>query len=296
MSKFLSEKKNKNILGIICIIASAVCFSLMNLFIRLSGEMPVLQKCFFRNIVALIIAVIALARKKQPIVIGEGNLKYLLLRAVGGTVGLMCNFYAIDHMAISDASILNKLSPFFAIIFSAFILKEVADRLEWLSVFIAFAGALLVVKPTFSMEIVPAVAGLIGGCAAGFAYTYVRKLGQRGENSMIIVFFFSAFSSCCILPFMLFSFTPIEPVQWLFLILTGASAAAGQIFITKAYSFAPAKEISVYDFSIVIFSAVWGILFLNQTPDVLSLIGYVIIITTAIIKWWYTIRKNEQEC
>jgi len=278
-------------MGILCIVASAFCFSLMSLFIRLSGDVPVIQKCFFRNAVALLIAFMAMLRAGQPFRIGKGNLKYLLFRAVAGTVGLLCNFYAIDHLAISDASILNKLSPFFAIIFSALLLKEVAGRYEWLAVFVAFAGALFVVKPSFHLEAMPAFIGVLGGCGAGLAYTFVRCLGQRGENSMVIVLFFSGFSTLCMLPNLLLHYAPMSLPQWVFLWLTGVAAAGGQLFITKAYSYAPAKEISVYDFSNVVFSALWGFLFLGQIPDWMSILGYLIIIGTAVAKWYYEAHR-----
>ncbi|MBQ3939786.1 MAG: DMT family transporter [Oscillospiraceae bacterium] len=257
----------------------------MNLFIRLTGDVPTLQKCFFRNFFALLIAGSSLIRTKTPLRIGKGNLKYLLLRSVAGGLGMVCNFYAVDHMAISDASMLNKLSPFFAIIFSYFLLHEKASVKEWLAVIIAFGGAMLVAKPSFGMVFLPALAGIAGGFGAGLAYANVRKLGMRGENSMIIVAFFSGFTTLMLLPNLLLRYVPMTPRQWLFLVLTGIAAAGGQIFITRAYACAPAKEISVYDFSIVIFAAIFGFLFLHQRPDWLSIAGYVIIIGTAVLKW-----------
>jgi drug/metabolite transporter (DMT)-like permease len=291
----MKEQKTTNhlLMGIICIIISAFCFSLMSLFIRLSGDVPVIQKCFFRNAVAFVIALIAMIRAKTPVRIGKGNLKYLLIRSIAGTLGMLLNFYAVDHLPISDASILNKLSPFFAIIFSVFVLKEVANKYEWFAVVVAFVGALFVVKPSFNLEVIPALAGVLGGCGAGLAYTYVRKLGQRGENGMMIVLFFSGFSTFSLLPYLILHFTPMTLQQWIYLWLTGAAAAGGQVFITKAYAYAPAKEISVYDFSNVVFSAIWGILFLGQMPDRLSIIGYIIIIGTAVIKWWFSMRAKD---
>ncbi len=283
-------KIQKKYIGIICIIASAFCFALMNLFIRLAGDIPTMQKCFFRNLFALIIAVGALIKTKTPFKIGEGNFKYLFIRSFSGALGMIANFYAIDHMDISDASILNKLSPFFAIIFSVFIMKEVANRYEWAAVIAAFIGALFVVKPTFSAEVIPSLAGVLGGLGAGLAYAYVRKLGSRGEKSMIIVAFFSGFTTLFLLPYLVLNFTPMTLSQWGFLILTGVSAAGGQIFITNAYTHAPAKEISVFDYTIVIFTALFGFLFLDQIPDYLSVIGYVIIIGTAVIKWYFTVK------
>ena len=280
-------------LGILFIIISAFCFALMNLFIRLSGDVPTLQKCFFRNFFALLVAAGSLIRTKTKFRIGKGNVKYLLIRSIAGGVGMICNFYAVDHMAISDASILNKLSPFFAIVFSYFVLKETADGVEWLSVVVAFIGAMFVVKPSFGLEVIPAAAGVIGGLGAGLAYTFVRKLGMRGENSMIIVAFFSGFTSLMFLPYLILNYKPMTPKQWMFLILTGIAAAGGQIFITKAYAKAPAKEISVYDFSIVLFAAFFGFLFLGQIPDIYSVIGYIIIVGIAIFKWRYMLSKQK---
>ena len=281
-------------LGILFIIISAFCFALMNLFIRLSGDVPTLQKCFFRNFFALLVAAGSLIRTKTKFRIGKGNVKYLLVRSIAGGVGMICNFYAVDHMAISDASILNKLSPFFAIVFSYFVLKETADGVEWLSVVIAFVGAMFVVKPSFGLEVIPAAAGVIGGLGAGLAYTFVRKLGMRGENSMIIVAFFSGFTSLMFLPYLILNYKPMTAKQWMFLILTGIAAAGGQIFITKAYAKAPAKEISVYDFSIVLFAAFFGFLFLGQIPDIYSVIGYIIIVGIAIFKWRYMLLKQKK--
>lgn len=285
--------KSEYKMGVCYIIASAFCFALMNLFIRLTGDVPTLQKCFFRNFFALMIAVVSLWRAKTPFKIGKGNLKYLLIRSIAGSLGMVCNFYAIDHIPISDASMLNKLSPFFSIIFSIFVLKEKANLFEWGAVLCAFSGALFVVKPTFSFEAVPALAGVLGGLGAGLAYTFVRKLGKRGEKSMIVVAFFSGFTTLMLLPQILFHYSPMSPMQWVYLCLTGLAAAGGQICITNAYAKAPAKEISVYDFSIVIFAAIMGFLFLGQIPDVLSVIGYVIIIGTAIVKWYITVVRVQ---
>ena len=135
---------NRRNIGIIYILLAAFFFALMNLFVRLSGDLPTLQKCFFRNAVAMLVAGILLARNRQRFRPTRTTAVGLLIRSVAGTVGLICNFYAVDYLSISDASLLNKLSPFFAIIFSALILKERANRVEWAAVVTAFCGALFV--------------------------------------------------------------------------------------------------------------------------------------------------------
>lgn len=290
-----NENKQSCKKGILFIIMSAFCFAIMNLFIRLSGDVPTMQKCFFRNFFALVVSVVTLLKTKTRFTIGKGNLRYLVGRSLAGGIGMVGNFYAVDHMPISDASMLNKLSPFFAIVFSIIILGEMPNRIEWISVVVAFIGSLFVIKPSMSFETIPALAGFLGGLGAGLAYSFVRKLGIRKENSMIIVAFFSGFTTLWLSPYLIFDYHPMSAVQWMFLCFTGIAAAGGQICITKAYSFAPAKEISVYDFSIVIFTAVLGFCFLGQLPDWLSVVGYIIIIGTAITKWYLTVKKEKSK-
>ncbi len=66
----------------------------------------------------------------------------MILRATFGTVGILCNFYAVDHLVLSDASMLNKMSPFFVIIFSFLLLKEKMTPAQALAVTGAFIGSL----------------------------------------------------------------------------------------------------------------------------------------------------------
>ena len=234
-----------------------------------------------------------LAKRKTPLKIQKGCGIAMLLRAAFGTAGILCNFYAIDKLDLADASMLNKLSPFFAVVFSAFILKEKTSPMQVAAVILAFAGSLFIIRPTFSnMALVPSLIGFSGGMAAGAAYTLVRYMKQRGENSALIVFCFSAFSCIFTLPFMIAGFVPMSGKQLVILLLAGLFAAGGQFAITGAYSFAPAKEVSVFDYSQVIFSAITGYFLFGQVPVLLSWVGYAIIVATAV---WTFVQNNSKK-
>ena len=279
--------------GIVCIVCSAFCFALMNVFVRAAGDLPSMQKSFFRNVVALAFAIIIMKKNSIPFRCRRKNLRYLLIRSVCGTLGILCNYYAIDHLVLSDASMLNKMSPFFAVIFGFLVLGERVDIPQALCVAGAFLGSLLVIKPTFAnMALVPSFIGLLGGLGAGIAYTYVRKATLNGEKGPLVVCFFSAFSCLATLPFLLFDYHPMTVLQLLSLFGAGASAAGGQFAITAAYSYAPAREISVYDYSQVIFAAGLGFVIFGQMPDGLSWLGYAVICTMAVVMFLYNNRKR----
>ena len=155
MAKVASKYK-----GIIYIIISAFCFAVMNLFVRASGDLPAFQKSFFRNLVAVFFAAVILFKNKSGFRWKKGNLKFLLLRASVGTIGIVCNFYALGKIPLSDASMLNKMSPFFVIVFSLILLKEKLTLLQGAAVFTAFIGTLFIIKPSFqNIDLLPSAIG-----------------------------------------------------------------------------------------------------------------------------------------
>lgn len=282
---------NKKYKGIIYIVLSALCFAFMNTFVRLAGDLPSVQKSFFRNFVALIFAAIVLKRSGIGFSFKKEDLKLLTLRSLCGTIGILCNFYAIDRLVLADASMLNKMSPFFAILFSFFLLRERVDFIQIISVLGAFIGSIFIIKPSFSnAALIPSMVGFLGGMAAGAAYTFVRLLGQRGVKGPFIVFFFSTFSCVVTLPMFIFNFHSMTALQVMYLLLAGLAAAGGQFSITSAYFYAPAKEISVYDYSQIIFSALLGFLLFSQVPDGYSILGYFIICGMALLMF---VRKTS---
>lgn len=283
---------NQKYKGVIYIVLAALCFALMNTFVRLSGDLPSIQKSFFRNLVALVFAAIILKKNKSGFLHDKKNLGLLIVRSICGTIGILCNFYAVDHLVLADASMLNKMSPFFAIVFSYFFLKEKVNFVQLFSVIGAFIGCLFIIKPSFgNLGSLPALVGLIGGVGAGAAYTAVRRLGQCGEKGPFIVFFFSVFSCLVTLPYLVIGYEPMTFIQISMLLLAGLAAAGGQFAITAAYCYAPAKEISVYDYSQVLFSAILGFFLFNQVPDKYSVLGYILICGMAIFMFLYNTGK-----
>ena len=188
-------KQENYIKGMIMIILSAFFFACMNVSVRLAGDLPSVEKSFFRNLVAAVFAAIILCKNRTAPKVDKKYWGPLILRCVCGTLGILCNFYAIDHLLVADASILNKLSPFFAIVFSFLLLKEKIKPAQAACVALAFIGCLFVVKPGFhNAALMPALIGVCGGLGAGIAYTMVRVLGTHGVKGPVIVFYFSFFS------------------------------------------------------------------------------------------------------
>ena len=216
------------------------------------------------------------------------------MRTLFGLMGVVCNYYALETLVLPDASILNKMSPFFAVLFSFIFIKERPRLYQWLILFGALAGTVFVIKPGFAdAAFIPALVGFLGGVMAGAAYGCVRKLGLMGENNPYIVFFFSTVSTMIVAPIMVIGYVPMTALQWVYLLSAGVSAALAQFSITAAYTYAPAKEISVYDFSQVIFASLMSLIVFSQAPDLWSILGYVVIISMAVLNYLISNRKRK---
>ena len=285
MKEEIRVEKERKIKGIISIILSAAGFAGMAFFVKLSGDVPTMQKAMFRNCVAALIAFIMMRKQGLHFSVPKALRLPLLLRCGFGTFGILCNFWSISYLKLGDAGILQKMAPFFAIVMSIFILGEKPNKMAIVSVLLALLGAAFVVKPGQGIVGLPALVALFGGFSAGTAYTFVRKVGLGGMKGPVVVFSFSMFSVMVLLPFFVLQYKPMTVQQTIYLILAGCSAAVGQIFVTKAYAYAPAKEISVFDYSQVLFAALLGFVVFGEIPDLYSVIGYALIFGTALWKW-----------
>lgn len=281
---------NPKIKGIIAILISAIGFSFMSVFFRLSGDLPVFQKSLARNLVAMFIPLFFIFKYKQPMFGKLSSQPLLISRSTLGLIGVLLNIYALDHMVLSDADTLMKLNPFWTILLCFIFLHEKVRKYQISAMIVAILGMLLIVKPEFSSSFIAALIGLLSGIFAASAYTCVRALSTR-EAPYTIVFYFSLFSVIVLIPFSIVTFEPMSKLQVLYLFGAGLSAAVGQIGITLAYSFAAAKDISIFTYASIIFTAIFGFILFGETPDLLSTIGYVVIISAS----YYMFEKARRE-
>ncbi len=286
------SNRSDQVKGITFLVIAAFGFALMSLFVKLvtvyGDPIPSTQMVLFRNGVSVIISLILVLRSKQFISSKE-NIKWLLLRSTFGTIGMVLFFYSISNLHLGDANMLNKLSTFFLILFSGVFLKEKVKPYQIYGVIIAFTGTLFIVKPTFSVEMIPYITSITAAIFAGAAYTVLRYLGNR-EKYYTVVLFFSSFSVIVLLPYvLLFDNAPMNQTQILLLVLAGIGATLGQFGTTLAYKFAPSNQISIFNYTNVIFAALFGFMFFSEVPDIYSVIGYAIIFLAAL----FVFTKNK---
>lgn len=279
--------------GIFFMLISSLGFSFMAVSIKYVSDIPLFEKIFFRNLVSLFVALWGMRHMKSfSVLLGQkGNRMYLLGRSVAGLLGVITNFYAIAHLPLANANILNKLSPFVVLFLSAYFLKEKIRKIQIAGFFISFFGVMLIIKPTLDFDILPSLSALASAVCAGTAYTFVRTLGNRKENPSTIVFVFSLISVLGIFPFMMLNYVQPTLKEFLILLSIGVFATFGQFGLTYAYKYSKASEVSIYTYSSIIFTVILGFLFFGEIPDMLTVIGGLIVIAVA-IKLYFVFREK----
>ncbi|WP_294727184.1 DMT family transporter [uncultured Fusobacterium sp.] len=276
--------------AVFCMLISALGFTFMSVTVKYVTGIPLFEKVFFRNLISLGVAFFMLKKSSAPMFGRRENQLALLARSSFGLEGVVLNFYAIANLTLADSSMLGKLSPIFVTIMACIFLKEKIDSKQILSIIITFLGALLVIKPEFSLEMLPSLAGILSAAASGVAYTLLRYLKDK-ESPDTIIFYFSLISVVFTAPFALAEYVQPTFIQLGLLLATGVFASVGQFGITYAYKFAKATEVSIYNYSAIVFGIILGFIFFGEIPDTLSLLGGAIIIAVA----FYIFKHNQKK-
>lgn len=277
--------------GAVLMCTSAFLFSAMQIPISLSGTtIPIMEQVFFRNIVTLILSFILIMRSGGSLFGTKKNQPLLFVRSAFGFLGLITQFYAVAHANQGDVSTMMKLSPFMITLWAAIFLKEKIRKVQVPALLIAFLGAAFVANPAFNSNLFPLFMAFLCAFFSSVSYTLLAYFKNKVDG-MTIIMHFSTFCMLACIPFMIFDFVMPTFKELLLLLLIGVFGGFGQIALTYAYRLATAAEISIYNYSGIVFSIILGYVFLGEVLDVTSVIGCALVIIAALITYIFSGKK-----
>ena len=277
--------------GLRDMVAAAFFFSVMSLLVKLAGQrLAAEQVVLFRAAVALVLSW-GLLRRAGLSPWGKSR-GLLFLRGLLGFFALSCFFWALVHLPLAEATVIQYLNPVFTALLAALVLGE---RLEWratLSVVGSLGGLLLVARPAFlfggAQHLDPVASGvaLAGALFSAGAYVTVRRVGS-GEHPLVVVFWFPLVATPLSLPLAFRVWQWPTPLEWLLLIGVGVATQVAQVFMTHGLQKEPAARATAVSYLQIVFAALWGALVLGEIPDALTLAGACLIIgsTLLLLDW-----------
>ncbi|MBF4693920.1 DMT family transporter [Fusibacter sp. Q10-2] len=285
------SQKNK---AIIAMLISAFSFSIMGIAVKLAVDIPVYEKVFFRNFVTLFFAYRIVRKNNVPIFGTAEGRPYLIGRCISGVLGIITMFYALSKIDVATATTIQKLSQFWVLIFAAIFLKEKIKPKQYLYLVFALVGVIIVSKPSAPDILIPTLICFSSSIFAGIAYTFLSKL-KNYEHPSTVVFFFSLFSTVVMFIPMMINFKWFTLYEFILLVLMGVGGLGGQVFITNAYHYAEASEVSIYAYANIVFSAGLSLMIWGTLPDAWSLVGIVIIISASYLNYKYVKNGMDKE-
>ena len=297
MSEKISNLDNKT-KGLIYILIFGLFLAIMNTFLKLAGPIPIAEKIVYKNVICTIAGFVFLAKtygfKDKSLYFGNRkNIFGLSMRNICGILGITANLYALQHLILSTASVLQDLSVFFVVIFSFIFLKEKVRFWQVVLICVGFLGALVVINPTsVKFALAPALAAIFVAAMNSGTSVTMRFLGKKAAPSTV-VFFSNLVSVIVFTPFMLMDYKVLSLHTTIFLILAGVFYTVVDFTIVLAYKYAPGREIAIFSYVDVVFSAALGFIVFGTFPKVTAIIGYAIIIAAAILLVLYNFKIKE---
>lgn len=255
---------------------SAASIATMAACVRIaSADLPQSEIVFFRNFIGLLVLVPLAIRRKTSL--RTTRLGLHVTRAAFGVIAMYLYFYAIAHLPLADAVLLNYTSPLFISFFAFLLLKEQLNRNRKLSIVIGLIGVLCVFHPSSAIASLAGLLGLLSGASAGLAQVSIKRLSST-EPALFIVIMFAFLG--CIFSFvpMLFVFIVPDAGDWMVLLGVGFMGSLGQLSLTRAYKLAPASQVSPLGYFGLVFAGLIGFLFWSEAPDYWMLIGTIFIV------------------
>ncbi len=268
--------------GIALMVLAGIAFAAMAALVKCSRRLPVVELVFLRSVFALAaLAALLVRHRRWP---RASNRTLLLVRTICGLVAVGTYFYAIAHLDLAIASLLNQTSPVFVVSLAWFVPGERPAKSTTLLVLLAMFGCALLLSPGWTVPGFDAVAGLVGlssGILSALAYTSVRLL-RKTDRAIDIVFYFTTSALLVTAPFTALEFVRPSPLEWGSMAGAGLAAAVGQLFMTKAYQVERAAVVSPFIYTCVLVSALFGLLFWGETPTPLAALGGLLIVGSGV--------------
>lgn len=281
--------------SIFFMILSSLSFAIMQVFVKMtSGRFHIMEQVFFRNFVMMIICGFYIHFTKSSFFGKKENRGLLLMRSIFGYVGVITNFYVINNMIVADAAIIQRTSPIFVVLIACFIFKEKFTLEKIFTLIFAFIGAIFVVRPQFDSRLLPSIVGLLSALIASLAYICVSKLGNK-ERTETIIFVFSFLSTVLSLPFVIYYFKIPQIDMLIYLLLIGVFSSIGQFGLTISYQFAPASDVSIFNYTGILFVVLLSYFILGEKVSIYSLIGILLIFSVSLISYVVKIREKSSK-
>ena len=264
-------------------VASVICFSIMDICVKWLDYYPVGQVLFFRFFIGFIPILFIIPRNKILSFYKTSRPGLHAFRAVTGALAIIALLYGLRELPLADVISLTFGGPIFVTIASIFFLSEKVGIKRWFAVFLGFIGMLLIVQPAFInlnyFYISPIIFCIFFACVA----ISVRSLSKTEENYTIAFYFtfLCTFIGLCSIFFV--DWIMPTKIDFLIFFVLGLCGSIANLLLTQSYRLAEASLVTPIKYLSLVFAIFFGFFIWNEVPKVLTLVGAALVILSSLI-------------
>ncbi|MGE8141146.1 DMT family transporter [Novosphingobium sp. NPDC080210] len=267
---------------------ATLALSSLIMLVKLTSESGVAlpEILFWRQVPSGVLIFAWLALRGETARLRTQRLPTHARRAMLGLSGMFFTFGAPILLPLAVATTFGFTTPIFAVILSALLLREKIGPVRWLAVVLGFTGVLIIAQPGHAaIPLFGAFVGIGAGFMVALISIQVRDL-SRTEESLSIVFWFSALSAPILAAALPFYASAHTPWQWFLLISCGLMGLLGQLLLTAALRYGQVASVIVMDYSALVWATIYGWLIWDELPPTATWLGAPAIIAAGgIIAW-----------
>jgi len=272
----------QNQIGVLYMVASVICFSIMDICIKWLNYYPIGEVFFARFFIGLFPIFFIIPKEKIFTFYKTKRLGLHAFRAITGSLAIIALFFGLRELPLADVISLTFGGPIFVTIGSILFLSEKVGIKRWAAVILGFAGMLLIVQPAF-IELnyyyfSPIIFCIFFACVA----ISVRSLSKT-EPIYRIAIYFTILN--CLLGLATLPYGWVMPSNGdiIIFIIMSVCGSVGNLLLTQSYRISEASLVTPIKYLSLVFAIVFGFLIWNEIPKLLTILGSGLVIISSFI-------------
>ena len=277
--------------GVKYMLISTLCFTAMQGLIKYlpQDRIPTIEQTFFRSFITALFCLVFML--KNHITFDIKNVKLIWIRSIVGSISMFSFFYILPRMPLGTSVTIKYLSPVFTALFAGTMLNERIKPLQWVYIFMAFIGILLLKGFDNRVHLMDLAIGLISAVSGGLLYIILRQIGDD-DHPFVVVFYFMAIASMFSAIGMVGYWVTPNWQDCLVFLGVGFFGFIAQIYMTKAFQEKDdANFLAQFKYLEAAYAIILGYLWFDETYTFLSFMGIIVIFVSLIL----TIRLKSKE-
>jgi drug/metabolite transporter (DMT)-like permease len=272
---------NQNRLGIGLMCLGVLLFALNDVMGKwLVSTYTVGQVLLLRSVAALLILAPFILKEGVGNILKAPRPGLQLARVAFGTIETACFYWAVTTLPLVSVMTYYLSAPLYVAAIAPFLLRERLAADQWFAVILGFIGVLCVLRPSAETLTLPAIVAVVGSILYAGLMLSTRMLRGTSATSLIAWQTTGALVFGAVLA--PFGWVQPTPRDFALLSLLGVVAMGAHVLVAQALRIAPAAVVTPFNYTLIVWAAVFGWVFFGEWPDNWMIIGAVVIVAAGL--------------